>query len=225
MKERPPEVDQENFQDATAILREGGVFFWLDQGSLLGAVREGGPIPWDPDIDLSIWSQDFPLLRKLRPRFEASGFYFEAHEYKDCVFLARSGGRTIEIASQTIEGAYVVRHNAEPRNRRWERGVKALLGKLPERLFFRIRHLGRKWFPRPEVVFRSPAHFFSDFRRTEFLGCADVSIPVDAEDYLEFKYGPEWRRPRKEWDYSSDDGAARVRTPPRGGTDAREDAS
>lgn len=38
--------------DIDAACRQLGVTYWLHAGSLLGAVRHGGPIPWDDDADL-----------------------------------------------------------------------------------------------------------------------------------------------------------------------------
>ena len=202
-------TDSENLADVVRILRAHNVFFWLDQGTLLGAVRDGSPIPWDGDIDLSCWHDGFRRLAGLRSEFEAAGFYFEVHEYKDCAFLARGDGRTIEIAGQKREKGSVVRQNALPRNRRWERVVKKLIRFLPRSSYFALRHFGRRTFRRPPVVFRTPEHFFSAFRKVEFLGCSGIHIPRDAESYLEFKYGEDWRRPRRDWDYSTDDGAVR----------------
>lgn len=43
----------------SADLLEGqGILYWIDYGTLLGVYRDGRPIPWDPDIDLSILAGD-----------------------------------------------------------------------------------------------------------------------------------------------------------------------
>jgi lipopolysaccharide cholinephosphotransferase len=49
-----------------AACRTLGVDYWLDGGSLLGAVRHGGPIPWDDDVDVCMLRADFE-------RFAAAG--------------------------------------------------------------------------------------------------------------------------------------------------------
>ncbi|MCD6390775.1 MAG: LicD family protein [Dehalococcoidia bacterium] len=55
-------------REVVRILDELGITFWLDQGALLGIFRDGRFIPWDADIDLSVWDEDVrkvePLLRK-----------------------------------------------------------------------------------------------------------------------------------------------------------------
>ncbi len=59
-------------QDVKEVLDNGGVKYWLDFGTLLGAVREGRSIIWDGDFDLSTLDTDiaerFELWDELRKR-------------------------------------------------------------------------------------------------------------------------------------------------------------
>jgi lipopolysaccharide cholinephosphotransferase len=43
------------------LCKEHNITYYLSYGSLLGAIRHGGPIPWDMDVDISV---PYPQLQK-----------------------------------------------------------------------------------------------------------------------------------------------------------------
>lgn len=54
--------------DVKTICEENNFTFFLGEGSMIGAVREGGFIPWDDDIDLIMPRKDYQVFVKEAPR-------------------------------------------------------------------------------------------------------------------------------------------------------------
>jgi len=60
------------------LLTAAGIPFWLDYGSLLGAVRDGRLIAWDVDIDFGILTRDAPAVIALARELQARGHQLDA---------------------------------------------------------------------------------------------------------------------------------------------------
>lgn len=59
------------------VCKKHNIDYWLEGGTLIGAVRHGGFIPWDDDIDLSIMRKDYEKLIKILPEEISKYEYFK----------------------------------------------------------------------------------------------------------------------------------------------------
>jgi phosphorylcholine metabolism protein LicD/GR25 family glycosyltransferase involved in LPS biosynthesis len=77
LKEADPKIMKilhQMLYDTHQILVNNGIKYWIDGGSLLGAVRHKSTIPWDDDIDIGIMNKDKKKFVELEPDFKKCGY-------------------------------------------------------------------------------------------------------------------------------------------------------
>lgn len=174
-----------------AIMTEVGIDFWVEGGTLLGALRDQKLIPWDHDLDFGMRfrsnKQMKQLIRKLRRHFYVS---------------VKSFPKTDKI---WYLGDYRVL-KIYPRKMFFFREELCLdlfvyyEGQIPEQ---------------DEPVYKYVVWNRNAFHQKEFLDKTEsitfygkkIPVPSNPEKFIEAKYGKDWRTPKKEWNVALDDGS------------------
>lgn len=62
------------------VCKEHGITYYIIAGTLLGAVRHKGFIPWDDDMDIALMRKDYDTLMKHADEWLPAPFYIVNHE-------------------------------------------------------------------------------------------------------------------------------------------------
>ena len=62
------------------VCKKHDIHFWVDSGTLLGAVRHQGMIPWDDDIDVVIMRDEYKKLCKVAPSEFSNPYFFQTED-------------------------------------------------------------------------------------------------------------------------------------------------
>ena len=61
------------------LCRRHGIKYWLSSGTLIGAVRHGGFIPWDDDVDVEMLRDDYERLITVFKKEPDPKFILQTH--------------------------------------------------------------------------------------------------------------------------------------------------
>jgi hypothetical protein len=198
---------------------------WVDQGTLLGLVRDGHFLEWDNDIDITCLHENKPKIRltNVRKLFE-SGYMVVTSKY-DYTLKKIHGDKSFKKVDLTFiykknnryYKSYSDYKNQNLLAKIFEKTIKELIGLLKK-----VDNINLKiaiWMLVNPVIYI----YRSYFMKTVDMHCPEWQLELakkplmpafrtlfiyeEPEPYLEFKFGSDWRIPKREWDYASEDGA------------------
>jgi len=228
------EILVENLRETKDILDKNGVEFWLDSGTLLGAVREGKIIEWDNDIDLGTWYNNVTKLTSIFPEFKKRGFSVFLNRKCGVMTILRAGtdkealqnSMSVSLYRKGSGCAWIIWNFWEKR-KKVEKVLRRCVNManirmyakdpLKNKYFLSVLPLTLKqlitnkaWSQLNRLGYTIfvvvPKHFFEKLGCLEFYGM-EFNVPSDVEDYLAYRYG-DWKVPVKDYVYYREDGAA-----------------
>lgn len=172
----------------TTELEKAAIPYWLEGGTLLGVIRENRLLPWDNDMDISMYKTDQRKLFRVVFRLFFKGYRLSVKYYRQDIGPFKKG----ELRMLKV--------------RNYERFFRK--GKVMLDIFLK-RKVGEEYFwtvgVKSPVLKSSPARFYDELDWTEFNE-KKYMICRDFEGYLSYRYG-DWKTPVKTWNFKKDDNA------------------
>ena len=204
----------------------------MDEGTLLGAVREKKLIEWDHDIDLAIWYEDATKINSIMGELQKVGVEVCFFEGKKHIKLIEKGyeidinlyhlkeGRATRMwhvptnkMGRTLDYLMWIVYLRNPENRKFKAPffITKILVKasnvIPERVNKKLLSVLFKIYEKNGCkIFQvsMPSDFFTNLSTLEFYKMK-FNVPKETEKYLEYRYGKNWRIPKRDYVFYRDD--------------------
>ncbi|MGE3993780.1 MAG: phosphorylcholine transferase LicD [Pseudorhodoplanes sp.] len=154
------------------------ISYWMTAGTLIGALRHRGMIPWDCDIDVAMTEADYRAFCRVADQLPSDIFF--QNQDTDPLFRSTVMAKLRDRYSNYIEW------QARNRDARWHNGLQVDI------FFYRENEQGQLVNPFRQTAYDRAEIF--PLKRIEFEG-AHLLAPQNADRYIRRRYGDYLRLP------------------------------
>jgi hypothetical protein len=164
--------------DLARLMDRDGIRWWVDYGTLLGYVRNGGLIRYDKDGDLGVFGEDREKLLALQPELLAMGYHATFAPPRPTQRFRTGDRMKVRISNRNHTNVDIfIWYPDKPKK-----------GYLD-----RKNYIGADMYKGREF----PMDWAFPLARGEWDGI-DVSIPAEPEKLAAHRYGPTWQEEKRE---------------------------
>ena len=211
------------------VLEKHKIIFWLDYGTLLGAYRDKKLIKWDSDIDLATWitnknsvektfkelSNDFDIFQnKYMIGFRRKNIMISLDFYDKKGHMAVRKSRFSNNFIDKIVSYLIwinsawdckIENTQVSRITKFACEITIKLKKDRKKVIIKILKKIHVFFSNGFII-GVPIDYFYNLKQIRFYKM-DFNVPVNTDEYLMYRYGCNWKTPKKDYVYYIEDGA------------------